>query len=128
MTVMKPGPIVAIVFILGLIAFAVLVFLNVRRPDPLADARQAGDPARLVHTMATIVSLRDTGSRHNHNPIIELKLGYTNIEGRDFNAVVERPIPALELSRLSPGKRVKVIYDAQDPTKADLTDPMVLEP
>lgn len=125
---MKPGPIVAIAFILGLIAFAVIVFLNVRRPDPLAEARQSGDPARLVQATATIVALRDTGSRHNHNPIIEFKLGYTNQDGRHFNAVVERPIPALDLSRLSPGKRVKVIYDAQDPTKADLTDPMVLEP
>ncbi len=128
MTVMKPGPIVAIAFILGLVAFAVIVFFQVRRPDPLAEARQAGDPARLVQTTATIVALRDTGSRHNHNPIIEFKLGYTNQDGRDFNALVERPIPALELSRLAPGKRVKVIYDALDPNKADLSDPMVVEP
>lgn len=122
---MKTGPAIALtIFLIGLALFAAFVFFTAHRSDPLDAARKSGDPARIVKVLARIDRLEDTGSRHNHNPVISVHLSYADAQGKSWQTRVERAVPPLLLAQLAVGKRVMLGYDAADPAKADLLEPI----
>lgn len=110
-------------FLVGLIGVVVFL-LAFHRSDPLADARKSGDPTRVARAEATIVALRDTGSRHNHNAVIAFELRFSSRDGKVVSTLIERPVPPLQLAQLAVGKRLVIDYDTQRPEKADVTDPI----
>jgi hypothetical protein len=121
---MKMGAFALLASAVGLVAIIALAVFLLWRPDPLSQARGSGDPGRVVRVPATIESVRDTGSRHNQNPIVAFGLGFATPDGRRFSVSVERAVPMLQLSQVAVGKLVMLEYDAADPNKAELTDPL----
>ncbi len=121
---MKMTVVAIVAALTGLIAVAVVLGVTFYRADPLADARRSGDPRRVVRVAATIESVRDTGSRHNANPVIAFGLRYATADGRTFNVALERAVPPLQLSSAVVGKHMIVEYDAIEPSKAALPVPL----
>lgn len=123
---MKMGTVALVVSLVGLVAVIAAVAFMLYRPDPLAEARRSGDSARVLRVEAVIESLRDTGSRHNHNAVLEFGLRYATPDGRQFSLRIERAVPPLQLTHLAVGKRVALEYDALHPEKADLTESLAI--
>jgi len=112
--------------LLMLLVVGLLTWRAFYRPDPLAEARKAGDPARIVRVAAVIDALADTGSRHNYNAVVAFTLRYTTPDGRAFTAQIERAVPPLILAQLAKGKQLQLEYDARNPALADLVEPLQL--
>jgi hypothetical protein len=121
---MKMTAVAVVAAFAGLVVIVALVGFNFYRPDPLADARRSGDPNRVVRVAATIESVRDTGSRHNANPVIAFGLRFATADGRTFNVDLERAVPPLQLAGAVVGKHLVVEYDATEPSKAALAVPL----
>lgn len=64
-----------------------------------------------VEAVARIVSVIDTGKRHNTNPVVTIKLKVTARDGHDFDAEVTMPVSPVRLVSLTPGSIIKVKYD-----------------
>lgn len=64
--------------------------------------------------------LRDTGSRHNHNPVVEISLRVEPDDGLPFEARVRTAISPVRLPSLQPGARVDVRYDPDAPGRVEL--------
>lgn len=70
-----------------------------------------------VDAQARIVDVTDTGSRHNSNPIVRIRVVLEMPGSKGTPAEVTQPVSAVELVRLQPGAVVHVRYDRLDPSK-----------
>ena len=113
---------ILIVTALVIVISAVVAYLAFRQPDPMAEARQSGDPSRLMQCMAVIEAIRDTGSRHNHNPVLELQLTGTLPDGSVQHWELRRLAPPAGTSPLVPGQVWPVQYDRLHPERAELLE------
>jgi|WetSurMetagenome_2_1015567.scaffolds.fasta_scaffold833927_2 hypothetical protein len=68
-----------------------------------------------VAATAKIISVTDTGRRHNHNPIVKITLAVTDASGKNFEAEVTKPVSPVYLPRYQPGATVPVKYDPKKP-------------
>lgn len=67
------------------------------------------------HAMtARVAAIRDTGARHNKNPVAELTL---DIEGEARQVVTTFTVPNLFSSRFQPGCQVALRVDPRDPNR-----------
>jgi len=66
-----------------------------------------------VDAVAKIISVTDTGRRHNTNPVVTIKLIVTPEDGKEYNAEITMPVSPVKLTDYKPGAEVKVKYDAQ---------------
>jgi hypothetical protein len=72
--------------------------------------RDNGLPAK-----ATVVSISDTRSRVNGNPVVELQLNVVPSTGAPYPANLRGPISTVDLPRVQPGMTVDVVVDRDDP-------------
>lgn len=63
-----------------------------------------------VSANARVLEVKDTGRRHNYDPVVEIKLMVTDTTGREFPGQVKMPISAVRLTRYQAGKTVRVKY------------------
>lgn len=113
---------ILIVTALVIVISGVVAYLAFRQPDPLAEARQSGDPSRLMQCMAVIEAIRDTGSRHNHNPVLELQLSGALPDGTVQRWVLRKLAPPAGTPPLVPGQVWPVEYDRLHPDRAELLE------
>ena len=64
---------------------------------------------------ATVVSITDTRSRVNGNPVVELQLNVVPGTGAPYAANLRAPISPVDLPRLQQGMTVDVLVDRDDP-------------
>jgi hypothetical protein len=60
---------------------------------------------------AKIVSLEQTGTYINNNPVVRFVLEVDRPDGRPFHAEAERLVPLVQIGSLQPGASVQVRYD-----------------
>jgi hypothetical protein len=70
-----------------------------------------------VSAQARILDVRDTGRRHNRNPVVEIKLMVTDATGREFPGLVKMPVSPVYMTRYPIGNRVKVKYMPAAPAR-----------
>lgn len=77
--------------------------------------RANGLPAK-----ATVVSITDTRSRVNGNPVVELRLNVVSGAGVAYPANLRTAISPVDLPRYQPGMNVDVLVDRDDPQRIGL--------
>jgi hypothetical protein len=60
---------------------------------------------------AKIISLEQTGTTINDNPVVRFVLEVDRPDGSPFHAEAERLVPLVQIPRLQPGASVQVRYD-----------------
>jgi hypothetical protein len=101
------------VSIFGLISliFVVVFGLMLRRWLIKQKVLQTG-----VGATATIVSIRDTGTRINDNPVIAMQLQVQPSGAPSFQAEIKETVSILQIPQFQPGAQLEVKYDPAQPT------------
>jgi hypothetical protein len=68
-----------------------------------------------VTATATIVSIRDTGTRINDNPVIAMQLQVQPSGAPSFQAEVKETVSILQIPHFQPGAHLEVKYDPGQP-------------
>lgn len=102
----------AIYIVLLLFVLSVTVVPVVWRHFRSADVLKSG-----VSASAKIIDVKDTGRRHNNNPVVSIRLVVTGTDGHDFNAEITMPVSPVRLTRYQPGAVVAVKYDPRSPDR-----------
>lgn len=98
-----------------LIVAGAVAFLVSQQPE----ARTSAHPLP-AGASAEVKWLRDTGSRNNHDPVVELTLRVEPDDGPPFEARLRTAISPVRLPSLQPGARVDVRYDPDAPGRVEL--------
>ena len=69
-----------------------------------------------IDAKAKIVGIKDTGRRHNTNPVVRFDLMVTDEKGQDYRAEVTMPVSPVHLAGYQVGSMVRVKYDPKKPT------------
>ena len=70
-----------------------------------------------VAATATIVSVRDTGSRINDDPVVGIRLQVQPPSGPSFQVEVKETVSILQIPLFQPGAQLDVKYDPADQTR-----------
>ena len=110
-----PGPVAATVPLLFLLGCSGMVNGIANRftgEDVAAQIRAIGSPAK-----ATVVAIRETGTRVNGNPVVGFDLE-VQAEGRPPRRASTRMLVSiLAIPRIQPGAVLDVFYDPADPSR-----------
>jgi hypothetical protein len=102
-----PVAIVGFTFVILALVFGVMI----RRWAIKQKVLQTG-----VQATATIISIRDTGTRINDNPVIAMQLQVQPTGAPSFQAEVKETISILQIPQFQPGAQLEVKYDPMQPT------------
>jgi hypothetical protein len=94
-----------------------LAFFGVAARFYLSGAKRVRLAQEGLRGTARIVSVRDTGTRLNDAPMLELDV-MVSVEGRaPYAARLQEVIPLHQLGAMQPGTSIGVLVDRQDPTQ-----------
>jgi hypothetical protein len=69
-----------------------------------------------VDATATIVQIRDTGTRINDNPVVGLMLQVQPVNAPSFQVEVKETVSIVQMSMFQPGTQLQVKYDPAQPS------------
>ncbi len=104
---------VVAVLLLAVVIYFISLFVGYSRSR---QTLKSGVPAT-----AKIVSLEDTRTRYNYEPVIAIHLEVMPKDQPPYTAVVERTITT-SADRFSPGKMLQVKYDPAHPDRVAIVD------
>ncbi len=81
-----------------------------------------------VPAQAKVLSVHDTGRRHNQNPVVRITVQVTAADGNDFSAETTLPVSPALLPRYQPGNQVAVKYDPRVPERIAIDSEQSLFP
>ncbi len=100
--------IVLVILGLAILPIAFFLYPEFERSQILED----GIPAQ-----GTIIKVRDTGNRFNDQPQVKVWVKVEPDKAEPYEAMTKMVISPVYIPQFQPGKRVRVRYDADDPTK-----------
>jgi len=71
---------------------------------------------------ARIINVKDTGRRHNRNPVVKINVVVTDAAGREFPGQVKMPVSVVRLPGLQPGQTIRVKYLPGSPASIAIDD------
>ena len=75
-----------------------------------------------VSAVAKVISVKDTGTRFNYEPVFSLQVEVTPKDQPPYSAVVERVITPIDADRFSPGTMIQVKYDPNHIDRVAIVD------
>ncbi len=115
---LKRAKIRLIVVIVAAVVIPVAIFLG---PGFMREMDRQRIVDEGVTADAVVIDLEDTGNRMNDNPEIRMTLDVTRKDGSTYRAVHIDYLSVVTLANYPPGAKVKVKYDAKDPSKVALS-------
>jgi hypothetical protein len=110
------GPIVAALLVLTGCAAVGSIIDEATGADEIRRLREVG-----VAAPAEILSLWDTGTTLNEDPVVGMEVEVQPMDGAPFRAVIDKAlISRLAIPRYQPGELIGVFYDPGDPAHAVL--------
>lgn len=86
--------------------------------DLLHDMREARRVASDPHVVGHVLGLRDTGKDHHDEPLMEVTIEFTTLDGRAVQTRTIERVDARDAVRLLSHPEINVWYDVSNPTDA----------
>lgn len=86
--------------------------------DLLHDMREDRRVARDPHVVGHVLGLRDTGKEHHDEPLMEVTIEFTTLDGRAVHTRTIERVGARDAVRLLSHQEINVWYDASNPADA----------
>lgn len=112
---------IAILFVIAIIAGILAITVG---PMMLRDWRELRIKENGTDATAVLVRIKDTGDRHNEDPIVQLTVDVTPESGEPWRAAIVTALSAVELPKYKEGDTVRVRYDPEKPEHVVLIGPI----
>jgi hypothetical protein len=92
-------------------------------PTMLRDWRELQIKDHGTDATATLLNIKDTGDRHNEDPIVQLAIEIQPEAGEPYRTSIVTAMSAVELPKYKAGDTVRVRFDPEHPERAALIGP-----
>jgi hypothetical protein len=116
---------IAILLVLAVIVGIVALTVG---PMMLRDWRELQLKDHGTDATAALLSIKDTGDRHNEDPIVQLTVEVRPESGEPWRATITTALSAVELPKYEVGDTVRVRYDPEKPQHVALIGPIQPQP
>lgn len=111
-----------ILFLFAVLIIGGIVALTVG-PMMLRDWRELQIKDHGTDATAQLLRIKDTGNRHNEDPIVQLSVEVHPEGGEPYRTAIITALSAVELPKYKEGDTVRVRFDPEHPDRAALMGP-----